>query len=152
MTTTKTSPPQVNPPTTPVLSGMDPGALLDLLGPVEEEMDRVENLVAAQKKQAENIRKELNKRVDQDPNALTLRGEVYFAAVGEKNNETLVNLPKLYRAMKREAFLMVCSVGLEKLKALRKDWEKYVTQQRTGSRRLSTHRYPATENVQAKAA
>ena len=128
----------------PSLEDLSTAELVDMLGPIEEELTRVSARIVPLEKKAKAIESVLKKRVP-EPDAKTLDGGQFFALVGEKNLATTWRIDALFKRLKRDVFMTICSVGSEKVKAVVPEWEKYCTQERTGARTVATHRYPQTE-------
>lgn len=131
--------------------------LVDELGPIQEELDRVAAFMKPTEKRAEAIEKELKRRVE-SADATKLKGDRYFALVGEKNNSTSIDNMAVVKLLSkshgmaagRTLFIETVSLGLEKLKALLPaTWESCVTQTRSGSRTVVAERYPSQEVTKA---
>ena len=140
-------PPSPEATKTPALEDLSTAELVDMLGPLDEELDRVAARITPTKKKAEAIEKILRKRVP-EAEAKNLDGKEFFAALGQKNLATRWKIESLFKRLKRDLFLGIAKVDAEAVKALLKDndeWEKYCTQDHTGPRTIVTRRYPTTE-------
>jgi hypothetical protein len=116
--------------------------LIDELGSIDEQLGPLE----PKRKRATELRKTISASIPLQPEESTVVNGVKFCAtVGPKKNETKIqSIARVFKILKKETFLEICSVTLEKLKTAvgEVQFSTLVITSRTGARTIDTFRRP----------